>query len=224
MRWIALACVWLLLLAGAVAAQTTGNVTVGGRAVKDDGAVERAAEFLPTTSGPELALALDAAFDKLFLAVNSDAREGHDQVHQLTFEVARTVRSHTSFTRLPHRLVHDPLTNLRGVVKTPVVTWSTDLDPNARYRIGYDLLDHRTDFQFPQAAWLTVSAVYREQWREGHRQSLALSHCSTCHIQGGREHTGRRSTGAGAGGGLEAGGQFRCPRLQGAGPRPHPNL
>lgn len=183
MERLILSFVSLALLAGLAAAQTTGSVTVGGRAVDDQGKAERAAEYLPTTSGPELLLALEAAFDKVFIAVRSDAREGHDQAHQLEVDVNRVVRSHTSFTRLPHRLVHDPLLNLRGTVKTPVVTWSTDLDPNARYRVNYDLLEHRTDLQLPNAGWLTVSAVYREQWREGHRQSLSLSHCSTCHIQ-----------------------------------------
>lgn len=182
MRRLTLSFMSLALLATAAAAQTSGSVTVGGRAVKDDGSAERAAEYLPTTSGPELQLALEAAFDKLYLAVHSDAREGHDQVHQLRVEIARLVRSHTSFTRLPHRLVHDPLLNLRGAVKAPVVTWSTDTDPGARYRVNYDVLDHRTDLQLPSAGWLTVSAVYREQWREGHRQSLAISHCSTCHV------------------------------------------
>lgn len=148
----------------------------------DHGKAERTAEYLPTTWGSELELALEAAFDTLFLAVSSDAPEGHDQVHQLAIEINRVVRSHSSFTRLPHRLVPDPLLNLRGAVKMPVVARSTDLHPTARYRVNYDLLDHRTDLEIPSAGWLTVSAVYREKWREGHRQALAPSHCSTCQV------------------------------------------
>lgn len=187
----------LALLAGPALAQTTGTVTVGGRAVDDHGKAERAAEYLPTTSGSELQLALEAAFDTLFVAVSSDAREGHDQAHQLAVDINRLVRSHTAFTRLPHRLVHDPLLNLRGAVKMPVVTWSTDLDPTARYRVNYDLLDHRTDVQIPSAGWLTISAVYREQWREGHRQALALSHCSTCHVLSQTRRVDERTRDAG---------------------------
>jgi len=186
-----------LLLAAAAAAQTTGTVTVGGRAVNDRGAPERAAEYLPTTSGTELALALEAALDTVYLAVDSDAREGSDQVHHLRVELNRLVRSHTSFTKMPHRLVHDPLENLRGAVKMPVVTWSTDLDPTARYRVDYDLLENRTDLQLPQAGWLTVSAIYREQWRQGHRQSLAISHCSTCHVQSQTRAVDERTRDAG---------------------------
>ncbi len=197
MRRLTLSFVPLALLAAAAAAQTTGSVTVGARAVNDDGSAERAAEYLPTTSGPELQLALEAAFDKLYLAVHSESREGSDQTHQLRVEWNRLVRSHTSFTKLPHRLVHDPLSNLRGAVKMPVVTWSTDTDPTARYRVDYDLLDHRTDVQLPQAGWLTVSAVYREQWRQGHRQSLAISHCSTCHVQSQTRAVDERTRDAG---------------------------
>lgn len=189
--------VFTALLANAVSAQTTGTVTVGGRAVNDHGAAERAAEYLPTTSGPELLVALEAAFDKFYLAMFSDAREGHDQVHHLRVELNRLVRAHTSYTRLPHRLVHDPLLNLRGTVKPPVVTWSTDHDPTARYRVNYDLLDHRTDLQLPQAGWLTVSALYREQWREGHRQALTMSKCATCHVESRTRAVDERTRDAG---------------------------
>lgn len=172
-----------VLLPAAAGGELTGTVTLGGRTVADEGNPARAAEYRPTTSGPEVLLALTAAFDSTYLAVASTASDGHDQIHELTLDLGRTVRSHTTFTRLLHRLEHDPLDNLRGTVKEVVATWSTDLDPFARYRIDYDTLTNRTDLQLPAAGWLTVSAHYREQWRKGHKQSLAMSHCSSCHVQ-----------------------------------------
>ncbi len=181
------------LLAAAATAEVTGTVAIGGRSTTDQGNPARAAEYQPTTTGPEVQLSLQAAFEKVFLALSSDARDGHDQLHNLTLDLGRTVRSHTTYTRLLHRLEHDPLDNLRGTVKEVVATWSTDLDPLARYRVDYDVITNRTDLQLPGAGWLTVSTHYREQWREGHKQSLSLSHCASCHVQSqGRavdEHT-----------------------------------
>jgi hypothetical protein len=173
------------LLAGAASAQEgmTGTVEIGGRAVQTEGNLDRAAEYRTTDDGAELRVDLKALFGDFFLALTSEAFDTNDHKTTLDFELTRSVRSHTTYTGVPHRLEHDPLTNLRGTVKEVVATWSTDLDPNAQYGIDYSVLTNTTEFQFPNAGWLTVGVHYREQWREGHKQSMALSHCSSCHVQ-----------------------------------------
>jgi len=189
---IALACT-ALLAAPASSQGMSGTVAIGGRGASDTGNLGRAAEYRTTENGAELAVDLTALYDQIYLAVFAETARSNDQRTSLDFELARTVRSHTTFTALPHNLEHDSLANLRGAVGEVKVTWSTDLDPAARYAIDYSVLENRTEFQFPDAGWLTVAVDYREQWREGHRQSLSISHCSTCHVQSrGRavnEHT-----------------------------------
>lgn len=174
----------LLVITLPARAQTvTGQVEITGRGASDDGNQNRVAEYRTNTSGPELGFSLTAPLDKLYLEITSQAREGNDQQHVLHFDLNRLVRSHTTFTKGVHRLEHDPLSNLQGTVKDVVATWSTDLEPDRRYGIDWDVLESRTDLQIPGAGWLMVSAELREQWRKGHQQSLSMSHCSSCHVQ-----------------------------------------
>lgn len=174
----------LLVATGPVVGQTVrGEVEIAGRGASDDGTPNRVAEYRTNTSGPELRFSLTAPLDTLYLEISSTAREGNDQVHSLRVDLNRLVRSHTTFTKGVHRLEHDPLTNLRGTVKDVVATWSTDLEPGRRYGVDWNVLESRTDLQVPGAGWLVVSAELREQWRKGHQQSLAMSHCSSCHVR-----------------------------------------
>lgn len=178
----------VLLAAPALAQGVTGSVEVAGRGTSTDENQNLAAEYRETDSGAEVRAAIQATFDKLFLELTTDVRSSDDQATGLTFDINRLVRSHTTFTRLPHALTHDPLDNLRGSISDVKVTWSTDLEPNAEYGIRFSELANRTDIQIPALPWLILSTEFREQWREGHKQSLSVSHCSTCHVQSqGRE-------------------------------------
>lgn len=123
-----------------------------------------------------------AYLEKLYLGLESRAQATDRQQHALTFELGRTVRSHTVFSKLPHRLVHDTLANLAGAVSDVKIVYATDTDPFARYGIRYDELRNRTDIQLPQAPWLVIRTELREQWRTGHMQSLSVSHCYSCHV------------------------------------------
>jgi hypothetical protein len=182
-----------LLSIPATAQEVTGFVQVGGHADGTSGSPDRAAEYRSIGSGADEKLNLTLRSDWIFVNIASKARNTDEQAHSLTFDLGRMVRSHTVYTRMPHRLEHDSLANLRGVVGEVKVTGSTDLDPGTRYGIRYDNFTNRNDFQIPALGWLTLTTDYREQWREGHKQSLSLSHCSTCHVQSqGRaieEHT-----------------------------------
>ncbi len=180
--WMSLLAL-LLVIAPAAGQTVSGELEVAGRGASNDGNPARVAEYRTNTSGPELRVSLTAPLEKLYLEVSSHAREGNDQLHRLRFDLGRLVRSHTTFTKGVHRLEHDPLANLQGTVKDVVATWSTDLEPGRRYGIDWNVLENRTDLQLPGAGWLVVSAELREQWRKGHRQSLAMSHCSSCHVQ-----------------------------------------
>jgi hypothetical protein len=173
----------VLLGSPVLADEVKGSVQIGGHTVGTMDNINRAAEYRTANSGGDLVLDLNAALGDFFVALQSNAFDTQDQKHLFDLEVGRLLRSHTTFTRLPHRLEHDALANLQGVVGEVKVTGSTDMDPGGVYKIKVDTLTNRTDFQIPGAGWLLLTADYREQWREGHKQSLSLSHCSTCHVQ-----------------------------------------
>jgi hypothetical protein len=171
-----------LLLPSALLAQVSGWVSMGGHGAQEKDNPARAAEFSSTTSGPDAALALRALFANFYLDVQSWAQATDRQEHALTFELGRLVRSHTTFSKLPHRLVHDSLANLAGAVSDVKIVYATDLDPWAQYGIRYDRFANTTTFQLPQAPWLTLQTDVQEQWRRGHVQSLSVSHCYSCHV------------------------------------------
>lgn len=178
----------ILLAVPMWAQEMRGTIEAAGRGTSTDSSPNLAAEYTNTDGGAELRAAIEGAFEGFYLAVNADVRSDDDQRLSLSVDVNRLVRSHTTFSRLPHRLVHDPLDNLRGSISDVKAVWSTDLEPAATYEIRYGELTNRNDFQIASLPWLTVTTDVREQWREGHRQALAVSHCSTCHIQSqGRE-------------------------------------
>ena len=187
-RFLPLAAAAILLAAPLGADEMRGTVEVAGRSTSTDGNTTLAAQYRDIDSGTELRAAIEGAFEELYLALAADLRSDSDQRVSLTVDASRLVRSHTTYTRLPHRLPHDPLDNLRGSISDVKVVWSTDLEPAAQYGIRWDELTNTNEFQIASLPWLTVTTDLREQWRQGHEQSLALSHCSSCHVQSqGRE-------------------------------------
>jgi hypothetical protein len=184
-----------LLLALPVAAEdVTGSLSLAGRGTSESGNLDRAAEYLSDGTSAEVYFDLLAPFQGFWLDVQTEITDTDQQRHALTFDVNRVFRSHNTYVRTPHRLEHDPLSNLKGAISDVKVLWSTDLGPDAKYGIRYSGFESRNELQIPGADWLILSANFREQWREGHRQSLNISHCSTCHVQSqGREVNQRTS-------------------------------
>lgn len=163
-------------------AQLSGTVHLGGHGTSEKDNSARAAEYSTSQSGADAAVSLQFKAEGFYLGLESWALSSDQQKHDLTFELGRMVRSHTTFSKLPHRLVHDSLANLAGAIADVKIVYATDRDPNARYGIRYDEITNHTDIQLPQASWLTISTDYREQWRQGHVQALSISHCYSCHV------------------------------------------
>ncbi|MGC8916379.1 MAG: GSU2204 family CXXCH-containing (seleno)protein [Thermoanaerobaculum sp.] len=176
----------LLLFASIVPAvvwaQLTGSVQLGGHGAQEKDNPARASEYATTQSGPDSAVSLQYTGQGFYLGLDSLALSSERQDHALTIELGRLVRSHTTFSKLPHRLVHDSLANLAGAIADVKIVYATDMDPRARYGIRYDQFANHTDIQIPGASWLTISTDFREQWRQGHVQALSTSHCYSCHI------------------------------------------
>lgn len=181
-----------LLIAGlvalplTVAAEDGEDVTawaeVGARATKVTGSPDKAAEYESIEDGPVAKLVVDAF--KGWGSINFDVDyKANDEVKGgLDFDIKRMVRSHNSFNTFPHRLGHDPMTNLESTSINGKVVRHTDMAPNQEYDLDYSVLDSRTEFQFSGLRALTLAVDFREQKREGHMQAYTTSHCDNCHI------------------------------------------
>lgn len=93
----------------------------------------------------------------------------------------RTLRVKGDYTRLYHRLQHDPLTNLQAVT-APKVTRYTDTDPTARYDVVYSELKTSAEFNHENMPWLTLEFGFRHEERDGMKQVRTMSKCSNCHV------------------------------------------
>jgi hypothetical protein len=174
--------------AGADDGETTTDTTKGSfelgallTDVKDS--PDMAAEYLTIEDGAAGLLKLETfqgwgALDLKYKYVAEDQQAGH-----LNFDIQRMVRSHNTYTRFPHRLGHDPMTNLESTSRNGKVVQHTDFSPDQEYLIDYSVFEDRTELQFPGFRPLTLAVEYREQKRNGHTQAFTTNHCDTCHIK-----------------------------------------
>ncbi len=98
-------------------------------------------------------------------------------------DFSRVLRFDGEYTRLYHRMEHDPLTNLQAVA-APKVTRYTDFDPGAEYSTVYTEMKAGAEFNHPDVPWLVLEIGFRHEQRDGMKQVRTMSKCSNCHIVG----------------------------------------
>jgi hypothetical protein len=177
-------------------AHTEGTVEVGGWAADESGSPDLASEYEPTDGGPLLRLGIESFQDWGSLSVEVFAQDEDDLDLQLDFDVRRMVRSHTTYTELIRRLVHNPLEHIEAATRHGRAVYHTDTDPGREYGLTWSDLDHRTEVQLPAFPGLTFDFGARNQQRDGVRQSLTVSHCSTCHVVSQSRPIDQRTTDA----------------------------
>ncbi len=175
---------------------TSGSVTIGGWGSSTSDLPDMVSEYEPDDGGPALGLDLRSYFEGGSLLISAHGRHSDDMDATLDFDLARTVRSHTSYTKLLHRFGHDPMTNLEGTSVNGKVVFNTDHNPLMDYGIHYGLVEHRTEIQLPSLPALTMAFEFRDQHREGHKQAYAVSHCDTCHVNSMNHPVNERTTDA----------------------------
>lgn len=161
---------------------TSGSVTLGGWGASTSDSPDLVSEYEPNNGGPRLGLDLKSFRKGGSLLISAHGRHSNDVDAAVGFDIARTVRSHTTYTKLLHRFGHDPMNNLEAASTDGKVIFHTDHDPLMEYGIHYALLEHRTEIQLPSLPALTLAFEFRDQHREGHKQAYAVSHCDTCHV------------------------------------------
>jgi len=173
---------------------TSGTLTLGGWGATTSDLPDVVSEYEPDSGGPVLGLDLRSFSDAGSLFVSAHGRHSNDIKGTVDFDIGRAVRSHTTFTKLLHRLGHDPMTNLEGTDTGEKIVQHTDFNPTMDYGLHYAVLHNRTELQFPGASALTLAFEIRDQHREGHRQGFVLSHCSSCHVNSMNRPINERTT------------------------------
>jgi hypothetical protein len=196
----------------------SGTAGIGVWGTDREDSPDQAAEYEPIGGGPVLQVDLDTFHDWGALLISAHGRHSDEVDGSLDFDYRRTVRSHTDYGKLLHRLGHFPMTHLEATSTNGKVVRHTDLDPFQDYELSYSLLEHRTEIQFPHLSALTMAVNYREQMRDGHRQAFTTSHCDNCHIYSQSHKLNERTTQAD----LEASINFRGGHITGSfGSREH---
>lgn len=172
---------------------TTGSIEIGGMWTDVDGTPDKAAEFRTIDKGPVGKVKLSTFqdwgsidFGVKYLA--TDENSGY-----LDFDISRTVRSHNSYDKFPHRLAHDPMAYLESTSINGKAVRKDDQDPNMDYGVDYSVFHDRTELQFAGLKALTLAVEYRDQKRSGHTQAFTTSHCDTCHVTS-KSHARDQST------------------------------
>jgi len=161
---------------------TDVEVTLGGWDASTDDAQEVVSEYEDTDGGILVGLRAELHRAAGSLLLSSHVKGSDQQRHSLDFDIRRMVRSHTSYVAFSRRLSHDPMANLEATTNHGRVVRHDDLDPGRSYGFDYADLDHRTELQVPAFPALTLAFNFRQQERDGHRQSITLSHCDGCHV------------------------------------------
>ena len=164
-----------------------GSIEVGALITDVTDSPDMAAEYFTAEEGVAANLKLVSIKDNGSLKLKFKHLAEDQQAGILGFDIKRMVRSHTTYNKFPHRLGHDPMTNLESVSRNHKVVRHTDFSPDRDYVLDYSVFDSRTELQFPGLQALTLAVEVREQQRNGHTQAFTTNHCDNCHIKS-QEH------------------------------------
>jgi hypothetical protein len=158
------------------------TATMGATPTSTDGALFRVAEYDATEGDAILGLSwMTSPYGRNLFSLDLQRLESADFDASFSLDLNRVVRVSASGNGLLHRLGHDSLSNLEAVSDLKVVR-HTDLEPGAEYQIKHKVYAVQAAFHPPVASWLSYRVGFREEQRDGNRQVLAASHCTSCHV------------------------------------------
>jgi hypothetical protein len=121
-----------------------------------------------------------------YLGIGGLFLEDEEQSYYLDADFRRMVRQSFEYDRFQHWLDHDPMDNLNAVYSPGdphVVTHHTDYDMDDEYRIIHTETKSSTTIALPFIPGGELNFDYRKETRDGHRQSMTMSKCTSCHVQ-----------------------------------------
>ncbi|MBE0428150.1 MAG: MtrB/PioB family outer membrane beta-barrel protein [Nitrospirae bacterium] len=137
---------------------------------------------------PDVGIDIKGFTNRKFLELQGFYYHEDDLYLSTDIDLNRILREEFSYFRMPHFLEHDPLKNLNAVFRNPAgdpvppVNEFTDLDAGSEYMIRYSTLKSKTTFRLPFLPGSEVFFDYRKEQRQGHRQAITISKCSSCHV------------------------------------------
>ena len=137
------------------------------------------------STGPDFHFSGTAQKKDLYLDFSGRHLEDNDHEYNFSGDYRRIIKQDFSYDIFQHWLDHDGLENLSayGVASAAhVVTSHEDLDAGKDYIINRSEEKSDTVLNLPFLPGTQLNFNYRRQIREGHRQSLAISHCAACHV------------------------------------------
>jgi hypothetical protein len=168
--------------------EDTIEFTTSYTGASSDDAEHRVAEYDLVESNPILGLAwFTSPYDANLFSLVFERKSDAFFHGEAAIDLDRKVRVTASADGLLHRLDHDPLANLQAVSDVKVVR-STDFEPGVDYQIRRRRYEVDAEFQHPDVAGFVWRAGYAREERDGTRQHLSTSHCTSCHTTSqGRE-------------------------------------
>jgi hypothetical protein len=133
---------------------------------------------------PDASIDISGMINRNYLDLHGIYYDENDFSGVADIDLNRIFREEFYYFRMPHFLEHDPLTNLNAILPGPSApaTEFTDNDPNAEYSIRYTSVQSKSTFRMPFLPGSEIYFDYRKEMRKGHRQVMALSKCSSCHV------------------------------------------
>jgi len=156
-------------------ANVTGEISVGVHGGDVDGHEGKVSEFqqMPSNVQPHFKMYLEgekSGYRWLFLG---DYYDSNDQRYNASFDARRVFKIDYEFDEFQHWLENDPLDNLMGRFGGAMVTHE-NLDLDADHLISRGEHRGRIDFTIPDLPNLRFDVGYREEFRKGHRQAIAI--------------------------------------------------
>jgi len=196
-RWIGLSLFIALLLAwGQIPAMATPvdvevemEVEAGFEAVAtSDLESRKVGEYEVMDEGlhPTIGFSLSGNRGDDYLGVGGLFLDDEEQSYYLDADFRRMVRQSFEYDRFQHWLDHDPMDNLNAVYSPGdphVVTHHTDYDMDDEYHIIHTETKSSTQLAVPFIPGGQFKFDYRKETRDGHRQSMTMSKCTSCHVQ-----------------------------------------
>ncbi len=160
-----------------------GYVSFGGLGNGNTDYMGRVSEFTPSRQGGRGAggAAVWGNAGRVYFDFQGGiAGNSQDQDYRLNVDAHRFWRTEVKYTRLPHRLDHDPLSTL-DAARGSIVVRHDDMNPNELYAIARGELQVNSKFVIPRLRGVTFHFGFRDERRDGTTQARTLSKCANCH-------------------------------------------
>ena len=206
--WLLIAVLLAFLAPSAVIAaeageEFTNSVEMGAAGMSVDDEVNKVNEYSTIRDddgvNPYLKARIEAHNEDINLNLDAKAMSNRDQTYDLEADYKRILRVDANYDTFKHWLSHDQLDYMRATMKPGNVTsnpavYSEDLVPGKDFYMIHRELEVEGEIAIPSMPNVVLKTGFREEQREGVEQSISMSHCSACHVEGSAKNVDETTT------------------------------